>query len=158
MNKPNNRTMAREFALKFFYHLLISKSDALVTAKAEKSVTSFITEEMEQFSASYQEEDSEHPQNKLTPEIYTFGIKLLNGSISNSESMTEVLTPTLKNSRWEKLHPMSQVILLLSYFEISELKTPYQIVINEAVNLAKKYGSPESASLINGVLDAICKK
>ena len=54
----------------------------------------------------------------------------------------------------DQLDPIETGILLLGVFELSQrIDVPYKVVINECVELAKKYGATESHKYINGVLD-----
>ena len=54
----------------------------------------------------------------------------------------------------EQLDPIETGILQLGMFELSQrIDVPYKVVINECVELAKKYGATESHKYINGVLD-----
>jgi len=57
----------------------------------------------------------------------------------------------------EKLNRIDLAILRLAIFELDEEKTPPKVVIDEAVELAKEFGSENSASFINGVLGTIYK-
>jgi transcription termination factor NusB len=59
----------------------------------------------------------------------------------------------------EKINQIDLAILRLSFWEIFiSKKTPYKVAINEAVELAKEFGSDNSASFINGVLGSAVKK
>ena len=54
----------------------------------------------------------------------------------------------------DQLDPIETGILQLGMFELSQrIDVPYKVVINECVELAKKYGATESHKYINGVLD-----
>ena len=57
----------------------------------------------------------------------------------------------------DRISGVDRNILSLSLYEIREAKTPPQVVINEAVELAKKYSSKEAAKFINGILGAYIK-
>ena len=54
--------------------------------------------------------------------------------------------------------PVDRAILRLSYHEMVTGRTPVKVSINEAVELAKRFGSEDSPAFINGVLDKIAKK
>ena len=58
---------------------------------------------------------------------------------------------------YERVSKVNIVILQIAIFEMLYLKTPYKVVINEAVELAKAFGDTKSASFINGVLATIVK-
>lgn len=59
---------------------------------------------------------------------------------------------------YERLSKVNVVILEIAIFEMLFLKTPFKVVINEAVELAKSFGDTKSPSFINGVLASIVKK
>ena len=59
---------------------------------------------------------------------------------------------------YERLSKVNVVILEIAIFEMLYLKTPFKVVINEAVELAKAFGDTKSPSFINGVLASIVKK
>ena len=59
---------------------------------------------------------------------------------------------------YDRLSKVNIVILEMAIFEILYLKTPFKVVINEAVELAKAFGDTKSPNFINGVLASIVKK
>ena len=59
---------------------------------------------------------------------------------------------------YERISKVNIAILELAIFEMLFLKTPYKVVINEAVELAKLFGDTKSPAFINGVLAIIVKK
>ncbi|MCK4493187.1 MAG: transcription antitermination factor NusB [Methylococcales bacterium] len=59
----------------------------------------------------------------------------------------------------EKIDPVERAILRLGVYEfIHYLETPYRVIINEGVNLAKTFGAEGSHKYINGILDKVGKK
>ena len=58
---------------------------------------------------------------------------------------------------YERVSKVNIVILQIAIFEMLYLKTPYKVVINEAVELAKAFGDTKSPSFVNGVLATIVK-
>lgn len=58
---------------------------------------------------------------------------------------------------YERLSKVNVVILEIAIFEMLFLKTPFKVVINEAVELAKSFGDAKSPGFINGVLASIVK-
>lgn len=59
---------------------------------------------------------------------------------------------------YDRLSKVNVVILEMAIFEMLYLKTPFKVVINEAVELAKSFGDTKSPNFINGVLASIVKK
>lgn len=67
------------------------------------------------------------------------------------------LTGAAENWRIERMSATDRNILRLAIAEIRWLKTPEAVVINEAINLAKKFGTADSGAFINGVLGRVVK-
>lgn len=111
---------------------------------------------------------------ELTPEeaskIYVMGFKgsldeeffvdTLKGLTSHIEEIDRIITESVKNWKFERISLVDKSILRLGTYEIffSNFTTPLPVIINEAVELAKKFGTDESGAFVNGVLDAIRKK
>lgn len=59
----------------------------------------------------------------------------------------------------EKVDPVERAILRIGVYElINRPETPYKVVINEGVNLAKHFGAEGSHKYVNGILDKVCQK
>ncbi len=88
-----------------------------------------------------------------------FAAEILRGTINSLHQIDSLLDNA--GSKW-KLHRMDAIdraILRIACFELVIRKeSSANIVINEAIEIAKRYGSEQSASFINGILDAINKK
>ena len=59
------------------------------------------------------------------------------------------------NWRLERMSVIDRAILRLGVFELRTAKTPPKVIVNEAVELAKKFSSAEAAPFVNGVLDSV---
>jgi len=80
---------------------------------------------------------------------------LLRGTIKASPSLIEQLTPHLDRP-WTEVSPIERSILLLSSFElIHTLETPYRVILNEAIELAKSFGGTDGHKYVNGILDKL---
>lgn len=78
--------------------------------------------------------------------------------INKTEEVDLAFTDTLDRG-FSKLDPIELALLRLGSFEFLErIDVPYKVVINEYVDLAKKYGATESHKYINGVLDILAKQ
>lgn len=77
-------------------------------------------------------------------------------SLSKYGEIANEFTPALKNWKWDRLPLLTQAILLMSYthFFFTE-NVSKKIVINTAVNLAKKYIDDKQAKFINAILDGV---
>ena len=56
------------------------------------------------------------------------------------------------------LSPIERAILLIGTYELKHTQTPYRVVINEAVELAKSFGGTDGFRYVNGVLDKLVKE
>lgn len=54
--------------------------------------------------------------------------------------------------------PVDRAILRLAYHEIATARTPFKVAINEAVEMAKEFGSDQSPAFVNGVLDKVARR
>lgn len=85
---------------------------------------------------------------------FAYLTELVNGVVENVEKIDATLGPLLDRGITE-LNPVELAVLRLACYELLfRLDIPYRVIINEAVELAKKYGSEQGYKYINGVLDA----
>ncbi|NBH74840.1 transcription antitermination factor NusB [Rodentibacter pneumotropicus] len=81
--------------------------------------------------------------------------KLFSQAVENMETVDFSITPYIDRA-FEELDPVEKAILRLAVYELRfELDVPYKVVINEAIEVAKVFGSDDSHKYINGVLDKI---
>ncbi len=87
-----------------------------------------------------------------------FANLLFEGAAARCKEIDALLGRHAKNWRLERMAAIDRNILRLAVFELQGgADTPPKVAINEAVELAKKFSSAESAPFINGILDAILK-
>ena len=78
--------------------------------------------------------------------------EMVYGVITNRNKIDEYANKYLENWSLDRLGNTDQAILRMAIYELMYTKTPSVVVINEAVELAKKYSSDESPAFINGIL------
>jgi transcription antitermination protein NusB len=83
--------------------------------------------------------------------------ELVRGASENAPSIDQRIAQKSENWRLERMPAVDRNILRLAVYEMSELKTPAPVVIDEALELARQFSGDESVSFINGVLDAVHK-
>lgn len=130
-----NRTEAREQAFKLLYSMEIQKED-----------------NAEQIDLYFE-------NNEITNEQMKEYIKdIWDGTSQHKENINEKISSNLK-ADWkiERLSKVNLSLLKLAIYEMLYKKLPFKVVINEVIELAKKYGEDNSASFINGVLASIVK-
>lgn len=92
-------------------------------------------------------------------ELKTFAGLIIAGTIENIEQIDRAIDRHLKNWTLERIKKVDLAILRVSVFALLFQKDmPVQITIDEAIEIAKEYGSEESFRFINGVLDSIWKE
>jgi N utilization substance protein B len=96
--------------------------------------------------------DDKHP-GTTSPD--DFMETLVRGASEKSAEIDQTIAGKSEHWRLERMPAVDRNILRLAVFEMSELKTPPPVVIDEALELARQFSGEESVSFINGVLDAV---
>jgi len=96
-------------------------------------------------------------ENNIDKPDYIYDI--LNGISNNIDEIQKIISNNLK-SDWkiDRISKINLSLLKLSIYEIKYKELPYKVVINEVVELAKKFGEDTSANFINGVLANVVKE
>ena len=81
------------------------------------------------------------------------------GINENEEEILKLISQNLKE-KWDisRISKVNTALLKLATYEIVYAKLPYKVVVNEVVEIAKKYGDENSPSFINGILANIIKQ
>lgn len=94
---------------------------------------------------------------KAADKTREFANQLFEGAANDVAALDEIIGKHCENWRFERLAAIDRAILRLAIHEMSSTDTPPKVVLNEAVELAKKFSSEESGAFVNGVLDAVHK-
>ena len=86
-----------------------------------------------------------------------FANQLFENAAVRAEEIDPIISTHAKNWRIERMPAIDRAILRLAIAELRTQGTPAKVVINEALELAKKFSSEDAASFINGILDAALK-
>ena len=125
------RRRAREFALQGIYQWLLSGNTIPVIEDHLGQVSGF---------------------DKADRELFT---GLLRGTVNNADALQTEFAPFIHRAVHE-LSPVERAILLLATQELKhDVETPYRVIINEAIELAKSYGGTDGHRFVNGVLDKL---
>lgn len=84
-----------------------------------------------------------------------FTVALIRGILNSIASIDHVLDQTSAKWKLERMNAIDRAILRLACFELQCKKLAPAIIINEAIELAKRYGNEQSPQFINGILDAL---
>ena len=94
-----------------------------------------------------------------TDGVREFANLLLEGALAHLGEIDDELTEQTAHWRLERLAAVDRNILRLAMYELLfHSDTPHAVVIDEAIEIAKKYGAEESARFVNGVLDGFVKR
>jgi transcription antitermination protein NusB len=94
---------------------------------------------------------------KASDPTRAFANRLFEGAVKDSASLDELIVQQAANWRMERLAVIDRAILRLAIYELRTADTPPKVILNEAVELAKKFSSEEAGSFVNGILDAVHK-
>ncbi len=129
------RTIARECTLKILYQAEITRRDFHIAFK------NFW--------------DNDKPKDKT---IFNFNEKLIKGIARKIVDIDQNISKFATNWQLKRMAVIDRNILRIGTFEILFAeKIPPKVAINEAVELAKKYGDTDSSKFVNGILDKIHK-
>lgn len=81
--------------------------------------------------------------------------EMVNGVINNRKEIDDIANKYLKDWTIDRLETIGASILRMAIYEINYMDTPKIVVINEAIDLAKKYSDDNVRKMINAVLDKI---
>jgi N utilization substance protein B len=94
----------------------------------------------------------------IPPLERAFAGKLVRVVVSKGKELERLIEDVTTNWRLERIGAIERSVLRLAAAELSGASTPPRVVIQEAVRLAERYGSPQSAKFVNGVVDAMARK
>jgi N utilization substance protein B len=94
---------------------------------------------------------------KAADSTRTFANRLFEGAAKEVAALDELIVKHADNWRFERLAAIDRAVLRLAIHELRIADTPFKVVLNEGVDLAKKYSSEESGAFVNGILDAVHK-
>lgn len=97
-------------------------------------------------------------RRKIAPEVAAFATRLFEGSVREASALDQTIKTHAQHWKIERMAAVDRNILRLGLYEIlHELETPPAVVINEALELARRFSGSGSVEFVNGVLDGIRK-
>ena len=84
--------------------------------------------------------------------------KLVEGVFAQLMELNDAIDEHSENWNLTRMPVVDRCILRLSTIELMRKETPPKVIINEAIELAKKYSTENSGSFVNGILDKLAKK
>ncbi|MBS1863106.1 MAG: transcription antitermination factor NusB [Actinobacteria bacterium] len=109
--------------------------------------------------ASYQRDVTARPLAELIAEAKPLTRELAEGVDAHREELDETISEHLRGG-WtvDRIAPLDLNVMRVALFEIEEGETPYEVAIDEAVEIAKEYCGADAPGFINGVLGAIVRE
>ena len=130
------RSIARECALKILYQIEMTRWP------------------VEKAAATFWEQEPEHEED-----VRSFAVDMLEGIYKDLAAIDSKITEYATNWQLGRMAVIDRNILRMGVYELKFTSgIPPKVAINEAVELAKKYGDLESGKFVNGILDKIHKQ
>ncbi len=147
-----NRRVGREYALKMLFALQLSKD--------QEETNQLLVNFWENFR--FADDDLGEPLAAADVPLATssrlFAESLVNGVVEFRSVIDKKISEIAKNWSLERMAPVDLSILRIGAYELLYLpEIPDSVVIDEAIEIAKRYGTKDSPSFINGLLDKIAK-
>lgn len=149
----NNRRLSREVALQMIFQwetqgFLQKKHEAKLPNEMNEAVAHRLVHEL---IAAF------HPKPETIDVLFV--VAVITGVLQHIANIDDTIDSVSTKWRLSRMDVIDRSILRIATFELVFMKkTPYKVIINEALELAKKYSGEQSATFINGVLDAIKNK
>jgi N utilization substance protein B len=102
------------------------------------------------------QEDADYADS-LDTETRDFATNLVQGVMARKEQVEQEIVRAAHNWRLERMNLVDRNILRLSTYELFHTDIPVRVGINEAIELAKRFGTADSASFVNGILDKVSR-
>ena len=134
------RTRGREAALQLLYRAEVGRLEA-EAAKRE-----------------YWEEAGDYLDGDAEYSVREFAEALFDGVRHEQASLDAMISGALTNWRLDRVALIDRLILRLAAFELKRASDPPAVIIDEALELARRFGGDDSVRFVNGVADAIKRK
>ena len=88
-----------------------------------------------------------------------FAVKIFRGTVDHLSELDDMIQAQAENWRLSRMAVVDRNIIRMSVYEfLHESDTPKLVIIDEAIEIAKKFGTQKSSQFINGILDGILKR
>jgi len=96
---------------------------------------------------------------KSKPNTREFATKIFRGTVNHLTEIDDMIQAQAENWRLSRMAVVDRNIIRMSVYEfLHETDTPKLVIIDEAIEIAKKFGTQKSSQFINGILDGILKR
>jgi N utilization substance protein B len=93
------------------------------------------------------------------PELVAFALALFDGTAAHRAEIDKAIIATAENWRLTRMNPSDRNVLRLGAYELLHAPdpSPAAVALNEAIELARRFGTADSPAFVNGILDKISK-
>jgi N utilization substance protein B len=95
---------------------------------------------------------------EASPAAKTFALELVRGVLAERSRIDEIIAAACENWRVERLSRIDLNVIRVAAYELMAMDLPLEIAINEAIEVARRFGTKDSAAFVNGVLDQIAAR
>ena len=146
----NKKREAREFCFQYFFHMQLPIFQELKHEISNAGDDKVLKESLSEFKES--------TNTLLSDDLNTFVEEQVRSTLGHYSEIEQILEKYLKNWKLHRISRVEHTNLLLAANDLCFTKSaPVNVIINEAIEISKKFGSLESGSFINGILDNIAK-
>ena len=129
------RRKAREFALQILFQLDIRKDKPTATI-------------LKRFWA----------EHEVDEEVQAFAEEIVKGTFKHLDAINDKIHVCAKNWSIDRMAAVDRNVLRMAVYEILyRIDIPSSVTINEAIEIAKKFGTDDSGSFVNGILDSVAR-
>ena len=97
-------------------------------------------------------------RRRVQPDFDPFAVQLVTGTVEHLEEIDAQIVRHAEHWRLERMPGVDRNVLRLAVYEMVFGGTPAAVVIDEALELARRYSNEESVQFVNGVLDAVLRE
>jgi N utilization substance protein B len=91
-------------------------------------------------------------------EVKTFAEEIVNGTFKHFKKINEIIHDCAKNWSLDRMAVVDRNVLRMAVYEILyRMDIPTSVTINEAIEIAKKFGTDDSGAFVNGILDRVAR-
>ncbi|MEZ5331330.1 MAG: transcription antitermination factor NusB [Thermoanaerobaculia bacterium] len=146
------RRKGREMALEILYQIDLGGSEAREALARYDPV--------ERHAARVEESGEPDPVDAADLHAaFEYAGRLVEGTLARQEEIDDLIVSQAENWRLERMPAVDRNVLRLAVYELlEETEVPKVVVLDEAIELSKAYGSEQSGAFVNGLLDGLLKR
>ena len=145
------RHRAREMALQALYAIDLTRSRRAARDIGEQSEEAWAPRDSQRIF------DGVAAHFEAPPRARAFALELVEQVAARGEELDAAIAAQTRNWRISRMATVDRNILRVAAYELRYTETPSAVVLDEAVELARRFGSDGSSAFVNGILDAVAR-